>query len=247
MAGGESSAMSASAMSITLNVYAQAPFAEAELKKWLTNPKLATKRGDSHWEDLAGAEVIAETPAAYRRKIADANVLYELETSASRSRASLDLQRTLWATIGTLTEGLVEDPQDGEYHDTKSEIATIDSEQRLHKLVNGVFALLIATEIATLVAQFTMGQTRWLSGVAHIIVVATFWWSARDRESFGRWATVALAAIIAYFDIRIVSAVVDENSGRAVVLAIRAAIYTLAAGIMLLPVMGTYFKRGDHE
>lgn len=60
-------------------------------------------------------ELIEQTPPELRDDVANAHTWYNLETNAGRNRLSSNCQEHLWAIIGALSKGVMEDPQDGQY------------------------------------------------------------------------------------------------------------------------------------
>jgi hypothetical protein len=87
---------------------------------------------------LAVVELFAESPFApdpeelaelkvvglredHLERVRKARVRYTVRTNASRNDLSAELQKQLWVVVGVLTDGLCEDPQEGEFIDASEE------------------------------------------------------------------------------------------------------------------------------
>ena len=69
-------------------------------------------------------ELVEQTLPQFRDDVANAHTWYDLETDAHRNRLSFKLQEQLWRIIGVLSNGLMEDPQDGQYTTRDGEITS---------------------------------------------------------------------------------------------------------------------------
>lgn len=74
-----------------------------------------TDPADDDWAALTDPEFLESVPAEHREAVKQATTWYEIETFASRNETSWELQEQLWRMIGVLTDGVMEDPQEGEF------------------------------------------------------------------------------------------------------------------------------------
>ena len=92
----------------------------AAINELYANNKIATMTLDVVTRDQKEWPVddalIEHAPPELRDDIGNAHTWYGLETSARRNRLSLKCQEDLWATIGALSDGVMEDPQNGQYN-----------------------------------------------------------------------------------------------------------------------------------
>jgi hypothetical protein len=57
----------------------------------------------------------------YLQRVQTARTRYTMRTNASRNDLSAELQTQLWLLVGVLTDGLCEDPEEGQFIDPADE------------------------------------------------------------------------------------------------------------------------------
>ena len=170
---------------------------------------VVTTRTDRAWP--VDAESIEATPAELRAAVANAQTHYSLETGARRNDLSLVFQEQLWRVIGVLSNGLMEDPQAGEYTTKDGTViqpestGPVDSEWerelgRIDAIGNGsrlftvaVIVLLVAEAVSIPFAVQRLGDRQLWTSLVQLGLLGLFWYLARTGEIWGYWGLLAIA------------------------------------------------------
>ena len=79
-------------------------------------------RGSAEWDDEAMREQAKGMPAKHRAEAQQAVTFYSIESGAGRNEPTLEFQTLFWRALGVLSNGLMEDPQEGELISTIQQI-----------------------------------------------------------------------------------------------------------------------------
>ncbi len=67
------------------------------------------------WPAQSDPEFLESVPKEHRAAVKASTHWYSLETYASRNDRGFELQEQMWVLLGILTDGVLEDPQEGEW------------------------------------------------------------------------------------------------------------------------------------
>ena len=79
-------------------------------------------RGSAEWDDEGMREQAMGMPSNHRAEAEQAVTFYAIESGAGRNEPTLEFQTLFWRALGVLSNGLMEDPQEGELISTIQEI-----------------------------------------------------------------------------------------------------------------------------
>ena len=196
-------------------LYSQEAFASASLS--------VRTRGSPDWDDAELAETAAAAPEPFRAENLGANTLYAIETHARRNKASVAFQQLLWSVIGVMSNGIMDDPQEGEFMSPREEIAAEEAtgtigaaRERARRARPGTarvmlqlwasdgWTLLMIALGLMLILQLacifffgaSLGTRRMLWHALPVGGVAMSWYLLRKGDRDGWWLLVLMAAAI---------------------------------------------------
>lgn len=218
-------------------------------------------RGDERWEDGVNEESIGAAPPPYRTAIENAACWYVVETSAARNDLSLEFQRELWIAIGVASNGVIEDPQEGEYASGSEEeeeeeedaggpwpSATAEAVRGPASFLRGgapagerlftaALLLVVLAEVAAAGFRIAWGDVGrvWLHALG-IGLVALGWYLVRSGDRTMYWVLVAYAwALVAMWLRPAAAGFPRADAGEGILLLLRLLAFAAAGILFLLP------------
>jgi hypothetical protein len=199
-------------------------------------------RADASWDDEELEEAASVASEAHRKEISSAATMYVVETSARRNDVSLDFQNLIWRSIGVLSNGLMEDPQEGEYASTRELQAEEEAAQpgsvrprgiSGSTVVNAAIVLMMILDLLNAVYSTNgIGLTTIVRHAFTLGMLAACWYLVRTGDSDGWWLLLILAVGMSGLNLwHLPGAAAD----RKVLLIARAIGYAAAAALLLLP------------
>ena len=209
--------------------------------------RVATREGPD-WESVEIGLRAAETPAKYRAEVEQAATFYAVETNARRSEIALEFQILFWRAVGVLSNGLMEDPQEGELISTMEEIgrdgeradreAALPAAHSPSRRERGALAVHVAT-LLVFAVEAGSAFLFWPISVASLVrravamgAVAYTWHGARSGDPFSYWLLVALPAALLGLNLWYLPSASAARTGWLVA---RALVYLAATVLLLLP------------
>lgn len=196
---------------------------------------------------IVDEELLEATPPEHRAAVRATKTHYNVETGARRNDLSIVFQEHVWRTIGVLSNGLMEDPQAGEYTTKDGDVtqpeSRIDGVEKGRRLFTAaVIVLLLAEAISLPFDVQRVGLRELWKGLVQLGLLAMFWYLVRTGESLGYWALVTLAFGVAAMWTWVLLTPPSSPFGWTALLALRVVMH-IGAGIMLvLPATIAYVR-----